>query len=126
MPPCSLHHAAKAVVVSTISLFRPERPGKPLSVTVAMWMSVAVTPLSVAVLAAPPESPGLHTFVKFPKPPLAIAVSPPPAAADAAGEFDAAVSAAGLPLRLHEAATSTRTTAKATPRNRFIGCPPGF
>ena len=34
------------------------------------------------------------------------------------------VSADGLPLLLHDAVTSTKTTASATPRNRFISCSP--
>src|SRR3954468_20614132 len=105
MPPWSLHQAAKAVVVSTISLLSPDRPTKPLSVTVAMWISVSVTPLSVAPFA----SPALQTFDKSPKPPLATAVGPPPEADDDEGEFDA-VASAGLPLLLQDAATSTNTT----------------
>src|SRR5262249_7600514 len=96
------------------------------SVTVPMWMSVAVAPLSLAVLAGPLVSPGLHTLDRSPKPPLARAVAPPADPEAALGELDAAGSADGLPLRLHDAATSTRTTASATPRNRFIGCSPRY
>jgi hypothetical protein len=93
-----------------------------------MWMSVAVTPMSVAVLAPLDEPldepPGLHTFARSPKPPFATAVSPPPEDEDDPVELDALVSADGLPLLLHDAVTSTKTTASATPRNRFISCSP--
>src|SRR5579885_294001 len=120
MPPFSLHHFANALAVSTISLLRPDRPVKPLSVTVPMWISVSVTPLSVAPFA----SPGAQTFVRSPKPPAASDVSPPLDALPLV-DFDESDDAVLVPPpRLHNAATSTSTNASAAARYRFISCSP--
>src|SRR6476661_9331641 len=116
MPPCSLHHLENATAVSYISLLRPERPVKPLSVTVAIWMSVSVTPLSDAPFA----SPGLQTLAMSPNPPLANDVSLELPELTVGGELELCESAVPPPLREHEAKTSPSTTAIPTPRKRFM------
>src|SRR4051812_36578091 len=121
MPPWSLHHFVNATAVSYISLLRPCRPVKPLSVTTPRWISVSVTPVAVAPFA----SPGRQTLGMSPKPPLARAV-----ASLALGADDAPVELvdelldAEPPLRLHDATTSTSTTATAIARNCFIRLSP--
>src|SRR5690242_329596 len=117
MPPIELHHFANALAASTISLLRPDRPVKPLSVTVPMWISVSVTPLA---------SPFAHTLAVSPNPPCASAVGSGPAETEDPLPPLPLLDDADLfpPLRPHADATSRRTRTSANPRERPTGVPP--
>src|SRR3954454_5660851 len=74
MPPAALHHFVNASAASNSSRLRPGACAKPGSEIVATWISVSVTPTSVAPL----PSPGPQTSLTVPKLPWASA----PAALD--------------------------------------------
>src|SRR3954447_16834378 len=125
IPPWSLHHLENATAASYISLLSPARPSKPLSVTVPTWMSVAVTPLSLAVSVVPDDA-GAQTPFTSPKPPLAMAVrSLPPLDADDDELFVLELDASLLlPLRPHAATTKTSTVASASALRYITDGPP--
>src|SRR5581483_3063941 len=114
MPPAALHQSTKACDSWKISTLSPGTTVLPGSDMVATWMSVSVTPLSVAPLALP----GPHTPLSDPKSPgpgvaAAAVVGLVPPAAAVVGAAAAVVDDELDAWLLHAPATSATARAAA-------------